>query len=43
VKEATGARAPIVRIPYSLFWALLWVYGLFDRDPPFTTKQLKRW
>jgi nucleoside-diphosphate-sugar epimerase len=41
VKEATGARAPIVRIPYSLFWTLLWVYGLFDRDPPFTTRQLK--
>ena len=41
VKEATGARAPIVRIPYSLFWTLLWVYGLFDRDPPFTTKQLQ--
>jgi nucleoside-diphosphate-sugar epimerase len=41
VKEATGARAPIVRIPYSLFWTLLWAYGLFDRDPPFTTKQLQ--
>ena len=41
VKEATGARAPIVRIPYSLFWTLLWVYGLFDRDPPFTTRQLE--
>ena len=41
VKEATGARAPIVRIPYSLFWTLLWVYGLFDRDPPFTTTQLE--
>jgi nucleoside-diphosphate-sugar epimerase len=41
VKEACGARAPIVRIPYSAFWLLLWVYGLFDRDPPFTTKQLE--
>jgi nucleoside-diphosphate-sugar epimerase len=41
VKEATGARAPIVRIPYSVFWALLWVYGLFDHDPPFTTTQLE--
>jgi nucleoside-diphosphate-sugar epimerase len=41
VKEACGARAPIVRIPYSAFWAMLWVYGLFDRDPPFTTKQLE--
>jgi nucleoside-diphosphate-sugar epimerase len=41
VKEATGATTRIVRIPYSLFWALLWIYGLFDRDPPFTTKQLE--
>ena len=41
VKEATHGKAPILRIPYSLFWALLWVYGLFDRDPPFTTKQLE--
>ena len=41
VKNACGARAAIVRIPYSLFWALLWTYGLFDRDPPFTTKQLE--
>lgn len=41
VKEASGARAPIVRIPYRLFWLLLSVYALFDRNPPFTTKQLK--
>lgn len=41
VKGATGARAPIVRIPYSVFWALLWIYGRFDRDPPFTTRQLE--
>jgi nucleoside-diphosphate-sugar epimerase len=41
VKRACSARAAIVRIPYSLFWALLWAYGLFDRDPPFTTKQLE--
>jgi nucleoside-diphosphate-sugar epimerase len=41
VRNACGSRATIVRIPYGLFWALLWIYGLFDRDPPFTTKQLK--
>jgi len=40
VKETCGAHAPIVRIPYSLFWLLLRIYGLFDRDPPFTTQQL---
>jgi nucleoside-diphosphate-sugar epimerase len=41
VKDATGATTPIVRIPYPLFWALLWVYARFDRDPPFTTTQLE--
>jgi nucleoside-diphosphate-sugar epimerase len=41
VRDACGARAPILRIPYAVFWLLLWVYGRFDRDPPFTTKQLE--
>ena len=41
VKEAVGARASIVRVPYGLFWLMLYVYGLFSRDPPFTTKQLE--
>ena len=41
VKEACGARAAIVRIPYGLFWALLKVYAVFDRNPPFTTSQLE--
>ena len=41
IKRATRARAWIVRIPYGLFWFLLWLWGLFDRDPPFTTQQLK--
>ena len=41
IKGACGARAAIVRIPYGVFWALLWIYGLFDRDPPFTTRQLE--
>lgn len=41
VKDVTGAKTAIVRIPYGLFHALLSVYAMFDRDPPFTTKQLK--
>jgi nucleoside-diphosphate-sugar epimerase len=41
LKRVTGARAAIVEIPYRLFWRLLWFYGLFDRDAPFTTKQLE--
>jgi uncharacterized protein YbjT (DUF2867 family) len=34
-------RARLVHIPYRLFWMLLWVYALFDRNPPFTTRQLE--
>ena len=42
VKKASGARAPIVRIPYGLFWRTACApTALFDRDPPFTTKQLE--
>ncbi|MCA0199725.1 MAG: NAD-dependent epimerase/dehydratase family protein [Proteobacteria bacterium] len=41
VKREAGAGAMIVRIPYSMFWVLLKVYALFDKDPPFTTKQLE--
>lgn len=41
VRSAAGARAAIVRIPYGLFWLLLSTYALFDRNPPFTTKQLE--
>lgn len=41
VREATGARTPILRIPYSLFWFLLTLYAVFSSNPPFTTKQLK--
>jgi nucleoside-diphosphate-sugar epimerase len=41
VKRAIGARTPIVKIPYGLFWLLLQGYALFDKDPPFTVKQLK--
>lgn len=40
IKRATRARAPIVRIPYGLFYVLLWTWGLFDKNPPFTTQQL---
>jgi len=40
IKRATGARAPIVKIPYGLFYSLLWVWGRFDKNPPFTTQQL---
>jgi len=41
VKEACGASTRVVPVPYRLFWSMLFVYGLFSRDPPFTTKQLE--
>ena len=40
IKRATKARTTIVNIPYGLFYALLWIWALFDRNPPFTTQQL---
>jgi nucleoside-diphosphate-sugar epimerase len=40
LKEASGARAAIVRIPYGLFRALLQLYALVDKNPPFTVSQL---
>ncbi|MBB5316923.1 NAD-dependent epimerase/dehydratase family protein [Tunturibacter empetritectus] len=41
VKKATRAKTRIQRIPYSLFWSLLALNALFDRNPAFTVGQLK--
>lgn len=41
IKKAVNAKALIVKIPYSLFYFLLWTWGLFDKNPPFTTQQLQ--
>lgn len=40
IKRATHLSTPIVHIPFGLFYSLLWVWGLFDKNPPFTTQQL---
>jgi nucleoside-diphosphate-sugar epimerase len=40
IRSAVGARCAIVRIPYGLFSLLLRLWGLFDRNPPFTAEQL---
>ncbi len=40
IKRTTGARTLIMKIPYGVFYLLLWLWGLFDRNPPFTTQQL---
>jgi nucleoside-diphosphate-sugar epimerase len=41
IKRVTRCKTPIVKIPYRLFYALIWVWGLFDKNPPFTTQQLE--
>jgi nucleoside-diphosphate-sugar epimerase len=41
IKRATHCKTPILKIPYSLFYALIWLWGLFDKNPPFTTHQLQ--
>ena len=41
IKRATRCKTPILKIPYSMFYALIWVWGLFDKNPPFTTQQLE--
>lgn len=40
IKSAIHARTIILPLPYVIFYALLWVWGIFDKNPPFTTQQL---
>ena len=40
IKRVTGAKTRVTRIPYGLFYGLLWLWGIFDKYPPFTTQQL---
>lgn len=40
IRKVTRAKTAIVKIPYSIFYYLLWFWGLFDKNPPFTTQQL---
>lgn len=40
IKRKTGVRTLILNIPFSLFYILLWIWGIFDKNPPFTTQQL---
>lgn len=41
IKYATDAKAVIVKIPYTMFYFLLKIWALFDKNPPFTADQLK--
>ncbi len=41
IHEIVKPRARLLHIPYSVFWGLLWTYALFNKNPPFTTRQLE--
>lgn len=41
IRDVLSLRTLIVKIPYWLFWTILKGYSLLDKDPPFTTDQLK--
>jgi nucleoside-diphosphate-sugar epimerase len=41
IKRTTRCKTLILKIPYNLFYALIWVWGLCDKNPPFTTQQLQ--
>ncbi len=41
VKKSTRARVRLQKIPYGLFWSLLKVNSLLDKNPVFTVKQLQ--
>lgn len=40
IKASTKSRTPVVKIPYSVFYVLLFLWGIFDKNPPFTVQQL---
>jgi nucleoside-diphosphate-sugar epimerase len=41
IKKATHSSTRIIKIPYNVFYGLLWLWSLVDNNPPFTTQQLE--
>jgi nucleoside-diphosphate-sugar epimerase len=41
IRKTTGSTTILVHIPYGMFRFLLWVWSVFDKNPPFTTQQLE--
>lgn len=41
IKSTVQSRSFLLHIPVSVFWWLLYIYGKFDSNPPFTTQQLE--
>lgn len=40
IKKSIKSKSIILKIPYPLFYFLLYIYAFFDKNPPFTTQQL---
>ena len=41
IRKTIGVKTWLLKIPYSVFYLLLKTYALIDKNPPFTTEQLK--
>jgi nucleoside-diphosphate-sugar epimerase len=41
LRDAVKLKTRIVRVPYALFWVLLRLYAVYDKDAPFTVNQLE--
>lgn len=41
IKAANGSSTLLLKIPHRLFYWLLKIYAIFDKNPPFTTTQLQ--
>jgi nucleoside-diphosphate-sugar epimerase len=41
IKRSISSKTIILKIPYPIFYVLLWIWAIFDKNPPFTTQQLK--
>jgi nucleoside-diphosphate-sugar epimerase len=41
IKKAIQSNTIIIKIPYKLFYWLIKVWSIFDKEPPFTTQQLE--
>lgn len=41
IKKVTGEKTLILKIPYFLFFFLIWLVGLVKKNPPFTVHQLR--
>ncbi|OGJ46962.1 NAD-dependent dehydratase [Candidatus Peregrinibacteria bacterium RIFOXYA12_FULL_33_12] len=41
IKKVTNSKTIILKLPYLIFYYLLKLYSVFDKNPPFTADQLK--